>query len=206
MVQSVSDPKVCPKEHTLGFFYGVKSMKKIFIPFGILLFLLQPQSVFAETKIAEASAKLVSSENRKDTRREEILGEYLKKFKSPLAPYAWVFVQQADTYALDWRLLVSISGVESTFAHHYPYNSYNAWGWGIYGDNMIVFKSWDDAIATISKELRQRYIDTWKAEDVYQIGRYYAASPTWAQRVAYFMNDIETFDRKQNHLSLPISI
>src|SRR3989344_733927 len=161
-------------------FLWLKTMKKIIVVLGFLLPLLQPQSVSADTKIAEASAKLVNSANRKDTRREEVLEKYLKKFNSPLAPYAWVFIQQADTYDLDWRLLVSISGVESTFAKHYPYNSHNAWGWGIYGDNMIVFESWDDAITTISKELRERYIDTWKAEDVYQIGRYYAASPTWA--------------------------
>ncbi len=174
---------------------------------GILFLLLfLPQPVFAETKIARNSASLVRPENREETRREVTLQEYLKQYNSPLAPHAAVFVKQADTYSLDWRLLVAISGVESTFAKQYPYDSHNAWGWGIYGDNMIVFQSWEEAIATISKEIRERYIDGWKAQDVYQIGRYYAASPTWAQRVDYFMHDIEAFDRKQNQLRLPISI
>ena len=205
MVQSVSDPKVCPKEHTLGFFYCIKTMRQFILSLGFLLLLL-PKSASAETKIARQSASLIRQANPEDTRREEVLEGYLKKFNSPLAPHAAVFVKQADIYSLDWRLLVAISGVESTFAMRYPYNSNNAWGWGIYGDNMIVFNSWEEAITTISKELKVRYIDGWKAQDVYQIGRYYAASPTWAQRVAYFMNDIERFDRKQNHLRLPISI
>lgn len=182
-------------------------MKYTIVLLGTLISLLCiPSSVNADNKISQQSAKLTSPVYHKDTRRERVLREYLTKYDSPLAKHSHVFVEQADNYDLDWRLLVAISGVESTFAKHYPYQSYNAWGWGIYGDNMIVFKSWDDAITTISKELRQRYVNTWKAEDVYQIGRYYAASPTWAQRVAYFLNDIETFDREQNQLRLPISI
>lgn len=171
----------------------------------LCLFIL-PSTTQANTKIAENSATLSTPKQIIDMQREKVLKEYLLKHNSPLAPHAGKFVEQADSYSIDWRLLVAISGVESTFAKHYPYNSYNAWGWGIYGDNMIIFESWPDAITTISKELKQRYIDNWKAEDVYQIGRYYAASPTWAQRVYYFMNDIEKYYQKKNQLKLPISI
>ena len=161
----------------------------------------------AVEKSAGSSAKLISrrAEPKEDS-RADILEEFLKKYNSPLTPSAKTFVKTADAYNLDYRLLVAISGVESTFGKEIPYNSYNAWGWGIYGDNRINFSSFDEAIETISKALREQYINKWKAQNVYQIGRLYAASPTWAQRVDYFMNKITAFEVNNPDLALPISL
>lgn len=138
--------------------------------------------------------------------RAKILKEFLETFDSPLAASAQTFVQAADENKIDWRLVTAISGVESTFAHQLPSNSYNAWGWGIYGDNTIYFSSYDEAIQTITKALREKYMDKWGAQDVYEIGHFYAASPTWASRVAYFMNKIEEFAEKNPKNSLSISL
>lgn len=138
--------------------------------------------------------------------RVKILEDYLSKYNSPLVPYAQTFVKYADKYDLDYRLVVSISGVESTFGREIPYNSYNGWGWGIYGTNMIYFASWEDGIATVSEGLRTNYINKWGASNVYEIGGFYAASPTWASRVDHFMKTIQDFELKnpQNALSLSI--
>ncbi len=163
-------------------------------------------SAFAQQNQAGSSAIIATaSAEQIEDRRVKIIKSYLESYNSPLADYAPIFVQEADKNTIDWRLLVSISGVESTFGQQIPSNSYNAWGWGIYGDNMIRFASWNEAITTISKELRERYINQWKAQDVYQIGRLYAASPTWATRVDGFMQKIDAFALK-NPSSLPISL
>jgi hypothetical protein len=137
--------------------------------------------------------------------RVRILREYLEKYDSPLVPLAGTFVEVADKYNLDWKLVAAISGVESTFGKQIPYESFNGWGWGIYGDNMIRFSSWKEGIETISEGLRNKYINKWGAKNVYEIGHYYASSPTWAQRVEYFMNKIEEFGNT-NLASLPISL
>jgi hypothetical protein len=137
--------------------------------------------------------------------RIRILREYLEKYDSPLVPYAGTFVQAADKYDLDWKLVASISGVESTFGQQIPNNSFNGWGWGIYGDNMIRFSSWNEGIETVSQGLRTNYLNKWGAKDVYEIGKIYAASPTWAQKVAYFMNSIEQFSNL-NSANLSISL
>lgn len=126
-----------------------------------------------------------------DYKKITTLYNFLGKYDSPLKGYSRNFVEEAGKHDLDWRLLVAISGVESTFGKQIPYNSYNAWGWGIYGNNTLRFTSYPEAITTISKALRENYIDSWGAKNVYQIGRIYAASPTWAQRVDYFMGKIE---------------
>lgn len=185
-------------------------LKILFIVF-VLLFIISPQKIYAaEEKHSASSAALLKPQAQDVMKgadnRVKILREFLQSYNSPLASSSETFVKTADTYQLDWRLLAAISGVESTFAHKLPYNSYNAWGWGIYGDNIIYFKSYDEAIETISKALRENYIDKWGAENVYQIGKFYAASPTWASRVEYFMSKIDELALKNpaNNLSLSI--
>lgn len=181
--------------------------KILFIVF-VLLFLVSPQKIYAaEEKHAASSAALAKNQDAKaEDNRIKILRGFLESYNSPLASSSGTLVKTADTYQLDWRLLAAISGVESTFAQQLPYNSYNAWGWGIYGTNMIYFSSYNEAIVTISKALRENYIDKWGAQNVYQIGRLYAASPTWASRVVYLMQKIDEFALKNPANSLSLSI
>lgn len=138
--------------------------------------------------------------------RIKILEEFLEQYNSPLVPHAGDFVKYADKYSLDWKLVAAISGLESTFGKQIPYNSYNGWGWGIYGDNMILFSSWTEGIKTVSEGLRENYINKWGAENVYEIGRFYASSPTWADRVTYLMEKIEEFKNQKLANNLSISL
>jgi hypothetical protein len=115
-----------------------------------------------------------------------VLQNFLARYDSPLQYHAQDFVDAAEKYDLDWRLVASISGVESTFGKHIP-GGYNGWGWG--GSNLIMFDSWPDAINTISYTLKYKYVDK-GLKDPYQMNRIYAASPTWGVRVDYFMQKI----------------
>src|SRR3990167_6131786 len=165
---------------------------------GILILLITSLAItpktFAVENSAGSSAALLKLPVQKETdSRTRILREFLKQYNSPLVPFAQDFVSIADKYSLDWKLVAAISGVESTFGKQIPYESYNGWGWGIYGTNMIRFASWTEGIETVSEGLRTNYLNKWGAKDVYQIGRYYAASPTWAQRVSFFMRKISDF-------------
>lgn len=185
-------------------------MKKIVFSTLFLLTLLTltlPQKALASENIAGSSAALQKQTVRQEMDpRTRILRDFLKSYNSPLADSAGVFVQTADKNKLDWKLVAAISGVESTFGHQIPYNSYNAWGWGIYGDNRLGFASFDEGITTISKSLREDYMNRWKAQDVSAIGKIYAASPTWSSKVTYFMNKIDSFaaNDPSYHLSLSI--
>lgn len=123
--------------------------------------------------------------------RAEILTAYLAKYNSPLQYHAQDFVDAADTFGVDYKLVPAIAGVESTFGHRIPGGN-NAWGWGIYGDNRIYFNSWREAIFTITRGLKEGYIDK-GLTDPYSMNRKYASSPTWGTKVAYFMGDIERF-------------
>lgn len=184
------------------------NVKNLFISFLLLITLtIFTPHAFAEEKTSLASANFAGVLKTKvGDNRAKVLQAYLQAHNSPMAPFANTFVQDADTYNLDWRLLPAIAGVESTFGQAEPVNCYNGWGYGIYGNNMMCFYSYYEAIHTISQALREKYINTWGATDVYSIGHIYAASPTWADRVTYFMNDIEAFKENTDNQTLPISL
>lgn len=188
----------------------MKFFKQVFISAIIAFFIfgfLIPKNVKAEDNFSGSSANLYEDSFVKpsDT-RAKILKEYLNQHSSPLEENAKDFVRYADEFNLDWRLVAAISGVESTFGKFIPYDSYNAWGWGVYGNNVIYFSSWKEGIGTISKGLRENYINKMETDNIYRIGRLYAASPTWAVRVEYFMNKITEFQSNKASYSLSISL
>lgn len=82
------------------------------------------------------------------------IDSYLRDKGSPLAGLGKTFVSAGRRYGVDPRLLVAISGSESSFGKH-NYGSHNAWGWG----PGIDFKSWGHAINSIAKGLRQNYLN-----------------------------------------------
>ena len=182
--------------------------KFLFAFLAISLFvLLNAQKTSAEKNSAVPSAELQSILLAKtDDSRIKVLKAFLEKYNSPLAVSAYDFVKNSDAYNLDWRLVAAISGVESTFGKFIPYNSFNAWGWGVYGNNVIYFSSWTEGIETVSKGLRENYLDKWGAKNIHQIGKIYAASPTWASKVEYFMEKITEFENQNLAYNLPISL
>lgn len=162
---------------------------------------------FAQGKLSGSSATLqIYTKQKEHDKRVEKLEAFLRKKNSELAPSAKTLVEAADKNDLDWKLLAAIAGLESTFCHRIPQNSHNCWGWGIYGNNVIRFKSYDEGIVIISQGLREKYMDKWGAKDVYQVGKMYAASPTWAVRVLSYMRQIEEFEPKDKVQTLSISL
>lgn len=182
-------------------------MKKIFILIFIsILIIIKAPNVYAAENSVGDSAKLQSFLVRKEDSRIKVLKAFLAKYQSPLVLNANELVSNADLYNIDWRLVVAISGVESTFGLQIPYNSYNGWGWGVYGNNVIYFSSWQEGIETVSRGLRENFIDKIGTDNVYAIGRTYAASPTWASKVEYFIEKIDQFKSQNEIGSLSLSL
>lgn len=151
--------------------------------------------IVAREQVVPQNSLIITTPKPVD-KRVKILQAYLAQYNSPLQDQAKTFINDADRYGLDWKLVAAISGVESTFGKFTPgspdYPSYNAWGWGVYGTQTYYFKSWDDGINTVSKGLKENYIDH-GIIDPYDINRTYAASPTWGAHVSYFMADMDKF-------------
>lgn len=143
---------------------------------------------------AEDNVVAARIEAKKLDNQAQILAGYLANYDSPLQYHARDFIDAANTYGLDWKLLPAIAGVESTFGKQIP-GGYNGWGWGVYGTQAIYFDSWKDAIFTVARGLREGYLNK-GLTDPYSINRVYAASPFWGRNVTYFMYDLEKFANK----------
>ena len=106
-----------------------------------------------------ANTSSLSSSFTSSDARPLIVKNYLRRYSSPLEPFAQYLVDTADKYHLDYRLLPAIAQQESNLCKKIPEDSHNCWGFGIYGDNVIRFDSYLQAIDTVAATLKKNYID-----------------------------------------------
>jgi hypothetical protein len=78
-----------------------------------------PSSLHGETTAPVA-------DYRQDSRYSRLM-KFFEKYKCPVQNYAGVFLEAADRNELDWRLLPSLSFVESAGGKAAPFN--NLFGW-----------------------------------------------------------------------------
>ena len=97
----------------------------------------------------------------------------------------------ADKYEIDYRLVPAIAMQESNLCKVIPHNSYNCWGWGIYGNTVTRFSSYEESIETVSRGLKKYYVDQGlKTPD--QIMKKYnpSSNGSWAFGVNFFFKAI----------------
>jgi hypothetical protein len=127
--------------------------------------------------------------------RVHIIKDYLKKYSSPLLPFAQDLVDISDKYLLDYRLLVAIARQESNICKRIPPDSHNCWGFGIYGDKVTRFDSYPEAMETVAKTLKLKYIDQGLDTPEKIMAKYTPPSlligGPWAKGVSQFMLDME---------------
>lgn len=90
--------------------------------------------------------------------RKQALVNFFKKYNSPLENHVDTFIRVADSYNLDYRLLPAISCIESSCGKKLITDSYNPFGWGIYGNNVIRFKNFDEAIFKVGEGIHKNYV------------------------------------------------
>jgi hypothetical protein len=188
----------------LGFFDGMKNiflirLKKLLIA-AVIIYSVSQQgylSIFGNTY----------EENQSVTADYRVLklNNLLKKYDSPLVPYASYFINEADIHKIDWKLIPAITGVESSFGIYIPMNSFNAYGWN--GGN-TKFSDWITSISIVTKSLAKNYIAK-GAITVDQIAPIYnpVTPGAWSTHVKYFMNELEKTPPFINEvLNLPVEI
>lgn len=128
-------------------------------------------------------------------RKENIrkLESFFAKNESPLYPYARLIVEQAEQYGIDYRLIPAIAMNESTLCKNIHEDSYNCWGWGIYGDKVTRFESYEDAIRTITKGIREQYYNKGLSSPSAIMKVYTPSSPNgvWATKIEWVYRQID---------------
>lgn len=124
--------------------------------------------------------------------RVEIIRQFLERYDSPLLPHAKLLVDTADTYNMDFRLLPAVAMQESGLCKKIPPDSYNCWGYGIYGDKVLRFSSFEEAIEKVGKGLSGDYIYDGLTTPELIMSRYTPSSNgSWAASVRHFMESME---------------
>lgn len=162
----------------------------IFVVFS-MAFVLQTYAIAVEIRVDEEAGMFNSIESS-TVDRVEVLEKFFEKYDSPLAGSAATFITVADKYDMDYRLLPAISCLESGCGRVLIPDTYNAWGWGIYGDQYISFESWDNGIEEVGKGIYKGYVlkglDTpAKMAPVYTPPR----PQHWLNGVSHFMSQMD---------------
>jgi len=125
--------------------------------------------------------------------RAEILRQYLVRYESPLEPLADLIVQVADENDFDYRWMVAIAQQESNLCKRIPEDSYNCWGWGIYGDKVTRFDSFEEAIRRIAPQFKEIFLQDNHSKDPFKVMRTYTppSDGSWAAGINQFFTELQ---------------
>lgn len=130
--------------------------------------------------------------------RAEKIDQYFKSNNMPLAGYGQKMVEVADKNDIDWRLIPALAVIESTGGKYACKSvTFSAFGWG---SCKIGFKSYDDAIESLGKNLGGNNPNTkqyYHGEDTKGIlARYNSVIPDYTAKVMRVMDAIENTEVK----------
>lgn len=120
------------------------------------------------------------------------LRNFFTKYQSPLYDLADDIVSASDKYGIDYRLLPAIAMQESGLCKHAPDDSYNCWGYGIYGQRVTKFASFEEAVETVAKGLKENYLDKGYTTPELIMSKYTPRSPgSWARSINLLITSLE---------------
>jgi len=122
-----------------------------------------------------------------------------EKFKCPLAGNGAFIVQEADEYGIPYWLVPAVSFQESgcgknTLEPAGTVESYNAWGYGIWGKNIKTFDDWKAGISAVSKYFGANFY-TKGITDPCEIMKIYTppSKGSWCEGIKYFADLIQNY-------------
>jgi hypothetical protein len=102
-------------------------------------------------RLEEERRQKEEEERQKRLAEVEALSSYLKKYRSPMAPYADLIISTCEVYGKDFcKYSLSIAGVESGFGR--VCSGYSAWGM-----ISVKYPSWEESIPRAQKWIAETY-------------------------------------------------
>ena len=144
------------------------------------------------TVVAGSAPSISDNITYENINRESVLIEFFEKYDSPLKDHTDTFIAVADKYDIDYRLLPAISCIESGCGKKLIADSYNPFGWGIYGNKVTRFANYDEAIEKVGEGLNKNYFAK-GFDTIEEIAPIYTPSSHvhWLSKVRFFMSQIE---------------
>ncbi len=143
--------------------------------------------------LGAASARLFGGDSR-----AAILDSIFESYKCPLVGKGKTFVKEADKNDIPYWMVPAIAFQESSCGRSTPKvednETYNAWGWAVWGDNTHSFKNWDEGIKTVSQYLGDRFYSQ-GITDPCEIMKTYTppSNGSWCEGINYFADIIQNY-------------
>lgn len=126
------------------------------------------------------------------------IDKVLEYFKCPMRDLGESYVQEAEKNGIPYWIVPAIGFQESSCGKNSPTidgnETYNAWGWGVWGDETKGFDSWEHGISVVSKYIGERFFSQ-GITDPCEIMKTYTppSSGSWCEGVKYFGEIIENY-------------
>lgn len=135
----------------------------------------------------------ISAEIKAEDGKCLVIENYLKKYNSPLVPYAKYLCDTAKKYELDYRLLVAIAQQESNLCKTSHPEWFNCWGWGIHSQGTKTYESYEEAIESVAKGIKTNYCDKGYCDDPCVMMKKYTpqSNGSWCFGVKKFLAEME---------------
>lgn len=136
-----------------------------------------------------------------DDARAKIVANFLERHNSPLQPYDYYgekFVEIADRYEIDFRLVPAIAMQESNLCKVIPEGSNNCLGFGVHSRGTLGFDKYEDGFERAARELKKNYIDIGLTTPEQIMTKYTPSSNgSWANSVNQWMAEMRYDDRSK---------
>lgn len=152
-------------------------------------------SMYASKPLVLGTMEAVTeSEDSRAAKIDKVFAEY----NCPLTGMGTTFVREADKNGIPYWVVPAISFQESSCGKLTPEpdgeESYNAWGWAVYGTNVKMFDDWEHGIKVVSQYMNERFFSQ-GVTDLCEIMRTYTppSEGSWCKGVDYFKDIIDEY-------------
>lgn len=138
----------------------------------------------------------------RDSRAQKI-NEVYKIYNCPLEGMGDVMVYEADKNNIPWWLVAAVSFQESSCGKKTPkvggVESYNAWGWAVYGNMAFSFDNWVRGIETVSKYFSDKFYSKGITDTCVIMKTYTPPSKgSWCEGVNHFGDMIQNYETPES--------
>ena len=192
------------KTHTISpavpfVWFGVSTVTTLFVVAFIISNITTPAKIPTNKYSIFSSKPLVlgisTEEIFGNDSRAAVIDKVFAAYNCPLTGLGEKFIEEADKNDIPYWLVPAVAFQESGCGKITPkrdgVESYNAWGWGVWGDNVILFDNWEQGIETVSAYMHDRFFSKGVTEPC-DIMRVYTppSSGSWCLGVNYFKDVI----------------
>lgn len=121
------------------------------------LVLESPESNYAVVGTSISLPSALSGQIIVSDARALLLDSFYKRYRSPMVGLGKDLVAAADKYGIPFSFVTAVGQCEGASGKTMPANSFNTWGYGIYGGKVKQFENWQAGIEAVTKDLALNY-------------------------------------------------